>query len=116
MRIYFAGQWHDRNQKIEVRHPYDGRVIDTGEVVEADLPRRLVLTWRNEMNPEWKAEGYSRCTMDIEAMDNAVKLTLTHTMERADSKLIGGVSGFWPLILSNLKSLLETGHVVVESL
>jgi hypothetical protein len=40
-------------------------------------------------------------------------LTITHTIEREASKLIGAVSVFWPMILSNLKSLLETGSVVL---
>ena len=44
----------------------DGRVADTGEIVEADPPKRLVIRWRNEFKPELKAEGYSRCTIDIE--------------------------------------------------
>ena len=93
----------------------DGRVTDSGEVVEADPPRCLVLKWLNEWSPEMKAEGYSRCTMEIEPVANAVKLTVTHTINRAESKLIGAVSGGWPRILSNLKSLLETGQVIMES-
>jgi uncharacterized protein YndB with AHSA1/START domain len=44
----------------------DGRVADTGEVVEIDPPKRLVLKWRNEFRPELKAEGYSRCTIELE--------------------------------------------------
>jgi uncharacterized protein YndB with AHSA1/START domain len=91
----------------------DGRIADAGEVVEVDPPRRLVLKWRNEWNPEMKTEGYSRCTFDIEAMTGAVKLTVTHAMDRAQSKFIGAVSGGWPKILSNLKSLLETGTVTL---
>jgi uncharacterized protein YndB with AHSA1/START domain len=93
----------------------DGRITDAGEIVEADPPRRLVLKWRHEMNPELKAEGYSHCTMELEPMDNAVKLTVTHTIECAESKLIGAVSGGWPRILSNLKSLLETGQAILET-
>ena len=89
----------------------DGRIADTGEVVEVDPPRRLVLKWRNEFNPELKAEGYSRCTMELEPGEDAVKLTITHVMERADSKFIEKVSGGWPKILSNLKTLLETGRL-----
>src|SRR6202789_457465 len=69
----------------------DGRIADTGEIVEADPPRRLVIKWRNEFRPELKAEGYSRCTMDLEPMDGAVKLTVTHVMEREESKLIQAV-------------------------
>ncbi len=92
----------------------DGRLADEGEVVETEPPRRLVLTWRNEWKPDFKAEGYARCAFDIEAVPGAAKLTVTHTMERPDSKLIEAVSGGWPRILSNLKSLLETGEIVLK--
>ena len=98
----------------QMRYP-DGRLTDSGEIIEAEAPRRLVLKWLNEWGPELKAEGYSLCIMEIEPMDKAVKLTVTHTMERPESKLIGAVSGGWPRILSNLKSLLETGQVVLET-
>jgi uncharacterized protein YndB with AHSA1/START domain len=91
----------------------DGRLADSGEVLEIDPPKRLVLKWRNEFKPELKAEGYSRCTMDLEPMDSAVKLTITHVIDRPESKLIGAVSGGWPRILSNLKSLLETGQLAL---
>ena len=73
-----------------------------------------MLKWRNEFMPELKAEGYSRCTMELEPVDQAVKLTVTHMMDRAGTKFIGAVSGGWPRILSNLKSLLETGEVVLR--
>ncbi len=91
----------------------DGRVTDTGEILEIDPPRRMVIRWQNEWKPEMKAEGPSRCTMLLEPTGKAVKLTVTHEMERPDSKLITAVSGGWPSILSNLKSLLETGEVVL---
>jgi uncharacterized protein YndB with AHSA1/START domain len=93
----------------------DGRVADAGEIVEIDPPRRLVLKWRNEFRPELKSEGYSRCTVELEPMAGAVKLTITHVIDRAESKLIEAVSGGWPRILSNLKSLLETGSIVLSS-
>lgn len=92
----------------------DGRVADTGEVVEADPPRHLVLTWRNEFKPEMKAEGPAHCTYDIEPLGDAVKLTITHSIDRPRSKLIEAVSGGWPRILSNLKSFLETGSIVLK--
>lgn len=92
----------------------DGRVADTGEVVEVDPPRRLVLKWQNEFRPELKSEGYSRCTIELERVDDAVKLTITHEMDHAESKLIDAVSGGWPQILSNLKSLLETGELALK--
>lgn len=92
----------------------DGRVADTGEIVEAERPRRIAIKWRNEFKPELKAEGYSRCTIDIEPIGEAVKLTITHEMERPGTKFIEAVSGGWPRILSNLKSLLETGEVALK--
>lgn len=88
----------------------DGRVVDSGEIIEADAPRRLVIKWRNEWKPEFKAEGYSRCTMELEPTGEAVRLTITHEIDVANSLMINeGVSNGWPKILSNLKSLLETG-------
>jgi uncharacterized protein YndB with AHSA1/START domain len=93
----------------------DGRVADTGEILEADPPRRLVIKWHNEFKPELKAEGPARCAIELEAAGDAVKLTITHSMERADSKVIEAVSGGWPRIISNLKSLLETGKVLLET-
>jgi uncharacterized protein YndB with AHSA1/START domain len=92
----------------------DGRVADAGEVLEAEPPKRLVLKWRNEFKPELKSEGYSRCTMELEPLASAVKLTITHTLEKDESKLVQAVSGGWPQILSNLKSLLETGKVILQ--
>lgn len=92
----------------------DGRIGDTGEIVTFEPGRRLSIRWRNEWLPEFKAEGWSFCTMEIEPVDGVMKLTVTHSMDRADSKFIyQGVSGGWPQILSNLKSLLETGSVIL---
>lgn len=87
----------------------DGRIADTGEVVEIDRPRRIVLSWRNEFRPEMKAEGYSRATFELEPQGDMVKLTVTHEMDRTGSEFIKAVSGGWPSVLSSLKSLLETG-------
>ena len=112
---YWFGVHHDTDWKVgsswQMVFP-DGRIADTGEVVESDPPRRLVLKWRNEFRPELKAEGYSRCVIEIEPEEGAVKLTITHSIDRDGSLLIGAVSGGWPRILANLKSLLETGEVL----
>jgi len=90
----------------------DGQITDAGEIVEAEPPRRLVIRWQHQNKPELKAEGESLCTMELEPSGAAVKLSITHTIEREPSKLIEAVSGGWPKIISNLKSLLETGSVV----
>ena len=93
----------------------DGRVADAGEVVEIEPQRRLVLRWRNEFMPELREEGYSRMTYEIEKKGESVKLTVIHEMERGGSKLIDAVSGGWPMILSSLKILLETGQALEET-
>jgi len=93
----------------------DGRVADSGEVLEIEPPRKLVLSWRNEFRPEVRAEGYSRLTYELEAVGESVKLTVVHEMDRPDSKLIEGVSSGWPHILASLKSLLETGESLAET-
>jgi uncharacterized protein YndB with AHSA1/START domain len=87
----------------------DGRMADAGEVLESDPPRRLVLKWRNEFRPELKADGYTRCTFEVEREGEMVRLTVTHEAERPH-KLIEAVSQDWPRVLSSLKSLLETGR------
>jgi uncharacterized protein YndB with AHSA1/START domain len=92
----------------------DGRITDAGEIVEAEPPRRLVIRWQNQLKPELKAEGESLCTMEIEPSGTAVKLSITHTIEREPSNLITAVSGGWPKIISNLKSLLETGSTALQ--
>ena len=88
----------------------DGTPIVTGQVVEIDHPRRLVLTWRGEKSPEQKAEGYARCTYQIEPQGSTVKFTIQHEIDVANSKTISSVSGGWPIVLASLKSLLETGE------
>ena len=64
--------------------------------------------------PEIKAEGWSRCTMTLEPHQGVMKLTVQHELEGEGTKFIEAVSGGWPRILSNLKSLLETGAVTYE--
>jgi uncharacterized protein YndB with AHSA1/START domain len=91
----------------------DGRVMDQGVVLAAEPPRLLKLRWRNEWSPEINAEGDSICTISVEPQDAAVKLTVVHEIDRGESKLVEAVSGGWPRILSNLKSLLETGELAI---
>ena len=93
----------------------DGRVADSGEVVEIEPHRRLVLKWRNEFRPELKAEGYSRLTYQLEKEGKSVKLTVIHEIEKEGSKFIEAVSSGWPHILASLKSLLETGESLEET-
>jgi uncharacterized protein YndB with AHSA1/START domain len=87
----------------------DGRVADTGEIVEIEKPKYMLIRWRNEFRPELKAEGYSLCRIELEQAEGSVRLTIRHEIDKPESRLIEAVSGGWPRLLSNLKSLLETG-------
>lgn len=91
----------------------DGQIANSGKVLEIDPQRRLVLSYRSDHVPEWQSEGYSCACFELKPLREATKFTVTHTMERPASKLIAAASASWPLILSNLKSLIETGDVAV---
>ncbi|HET6953995.1 MAG TPA: SRPBCC family protein [Acidimicrobiales bacterium] len=95
-------------------------VVD-GEVIEVDPPRRLVHTWRFLWSDEIKAEGPTRVTFEIAPGDGGVSsLTVTHEIENAPetaAMLAGEVEnagGGWAYVLSDLKSLLETGKALEE--
>ncbi|SRR5579871_619585 len=91
----------------------EGTLYDSGEVVESIPNQKLAFKWVNEWVPDFKAEGYSLCQYEMEPVGEAVKLTITHSAERPDSKFIAAVTGAWPMVASNIKSLLETGKVVL---
>jgi uncharacterized protein YndB with AHSA1/START domain len=93
----------------------DGRIADSGEILDVDPGKRLVIKWRNEWKPELKDEGFSTCTMELEPVEAAVKLTITHMIDKENAKFIEAVSGGWPKVLSNLKSLLESGQIAMAS-
>ena len=92
----------------------DGRPADTGEILEIFPPERMVIKWRNESEPELMEEGYTQCTIKLEQVDHAVKLKVTHGIDIPRSKFIERVTNAWPMVLSNLKSLLETGEAALK--
>lgn len=112
-RKFWVGTVQESDWKVgstwKMKAP-DGRVADAGEVLEIAYPRRLVLSWQNHLFPEMTAEGFSRMSYDLEPKGGTVKLTITHTMDKKDSKTIKAVSNGWPHLLASLKSLLETGE------
>jgi uncharacterized protein YndB with AHSA1/START domain len=89
----------------------DGRVDVQGEVLEADRPRRLKLSWTVMWHEEMAKLPPTHITYDMEVVGRAVKLTMTQAndIELKPEHLEGGRQG-WPIILSGLKSLLETGR------
>ncbi len=91
-------------------------VIIEGEVLESEPPHRLVQTWAPKFSPEIIAEGARRVTWEItEAGPGVCKLTVTHDVTDAPltaaqtSGAMADAGGGWPMIISDLKSLLETG-------
>ncbi|VIO68983.1 SRPBCC family protein [Bradyrhizobium ivorense] len=86
-----------------------GTVTDTGEILEADRPRRLSYTFKHEADPEMRKEPASKLVFTLEPHGKIVKLIVTHEGFGVGSKLLDGISKGWPAILSGLKSLLETG-------
>ena len=89
-------------------HPRAGMAISEGENLEVDAPRRLVQTFNALWSDEVRAAGTSRVTWDIEQVEDSCRLTVTHDQlpEGVNNQIYGG----WPMILSGLKTLLETGE------
>jgi uncharacterized protein YndB with AHSA1/START domain len=117
-RQYWAETWQDC--AWEPGSPWrlmipDGRVGDSGEVLEVEPNRRLVLSWKNEFKSELRDESPTRLTYELEPQGESVKLTVIHESDVPGSKLIEAVSHGWPHILASLKSLLETGESLVET-
>jgi uncharacterized protein YndB with AHSA1/START domain len=84
--------------------------IAEGENLEVDPPRRLVQTFRALWSDDVRREGTSRVTWEIEPIGDSCRLTVTHDQlrEGANDELYGG----WPMVLSGLKTLLETGELL----
>ncbi len=95
--------------RIEMRHPQGG-LLGEGENLEVDPPRRLVQSMVALWSDDVKAEGASRVTWEIEPIGDSCRLTVTHDQLRdgANEELYGG----WPMILSGLKTWLETGELL----
>ncbi len=112
-RRYWADTWQDCEWKPGAAWRIvvpDGRTADSGRIVEIEPERRMVISWRNELQAALRDEGYSRAVYELEQQGDMVRLAVKHTMDRPDSKFIKAVAEGWPMILSSLKSLLETGE------
>jgi len=116
-RQYFSGFAVEVEPKVGgafvVRRP-DGGVHISGEVAAYEPPRRLIMTWDVNWPGLKEALGSTLVTYEIErAGEGTVRLTLTQAQDREldDDILSGGRTG-WPAILSNMKSLLETGKTL----
>jgi uncharacterized protein YndB with AHSA1/START domain/DNA-binding transcriptional ArsR family regulator len=102
-------EWSEGSGYALVHEGAPGSLVE-GENLEVDPPRRLVQSMRALWGPEAEAEGTSRVTWEIEQVEDSCRLTVTHDQlrEGASEELYGG----WPMILSGLKTWLETGELL----
>ncbi|BCT91160.1 hypothetical protein LYSHEL_01840 [Lysobacter helvus] len=114
-RVNVSDDWQPGSRWAHRRADDMDTVDIAGNVIESDPPRRLVMSWARPEEID-DAGKHSRVSFDIEALSDAlVRLTVTHDDLARDPKMLAGVSGGWPTVLSNLKTLLETGHALPSS-
>jgi uncharacterized protein YndB with AHSA1/START domain len=110
--VYYFGNSYQTDWQpgspITTTNPRADGPLGEGEVLEADPPRKLVISMLANWDEEVRAEGPSRITYEIEQVQDSCRLTVTHDQlrEGANEQLYGG----WPMILSGLKTWLETGE------
>ena len=102
-----VSDWKVGSRWEHIRANEERDVKLAGDVVEIDPPRRLVMTWANESEYEDR-DKHSRATFGLVPYEDMVRLTVTHAELEAGSGMANGISRGWPLVLSSLKSYLET--------
>ncbi len=113
IRRYFFGiepasGWKAGDRLLWTDH-YSGAAMVDGEVIEFDKPRRLVHSWIVKYDESLAAEGPSRVTWELEETEGVTKLTTIHDDFPVNSKVYDNVAGGWPLVLSGLRTFVETG-------
>jgi uncharacterized protein YndB with AHSA1/START domain/DNA-binding transcriptional ArsR family regulator len=99
--------WHPGDN---LRYVIGEDLVVAGEVLQAEPPRRLVTTWSFRRDPRLREDPPSRVTWEIEPRGETCKLTLVHDDFPFETETYRSVGSGWPLVLSSLKSLLETGE------
>ena len=114
---YFHGVSIEARNGRRVVHGADGALWSDDALIEEDPPRRLVHSWVSTYDPEMAAEGPSRVTWEIEPQEGGFsKLTVVHDQLEGAPKTAEGVSGEgWMMVLSGLKTVLETGEPLTTS-
>jgi uncharacterized protein YndB with AHSA1/START domain len=111
-QLYFNGTRVDSDLRPGERIAYwrgDDLVVE-GKVLEVEPPRKLVTTWAFRGSPDMRDDPPSRVTWEIEPVGlETCKLTLVHNDFPGETPTFQSVKSCWPLVLSSLKSLLETG-------
>jgi uncharacterized protein YndB with AHSA1/START domain len=104
-----VSDWLPGSAWQHVRADAQRTVQIVGKVVEVTRPQRLVITWANPSQADDPA-ATSRVSFDIAPYDGMVRLTVTHDELELGSGMAAGIQRGWPIVLSSLKSLLETGQ------
>jgi uncharacterized protein YndB with AHSA1/START domain len=106
-----VSDWKPGSTWEHVRANEQRTVELVGKVVEVSPPTRLVITWANASQADDPAST-SRVSFDIVKYEDMVRLTVSHDELEAGSGMATGVQKGWPIVLSSLKSLLETGQAI----
>ncbi|WP_193335765.1 SRPBCC family protein [Devosia beringensis] len=106
-----VSEWQPGSRWEHIRANDDRTVELVGKVIEINPPKRLVMTWTNA-SQEADPDSYSRVTFEVEEYEDMVRLTVSHDDLLAGGGMAKGVSRGWPLVLSSLKSFLETGRAL----
>ena len=103
-----VSDWKPGSRWEHKRSDGSGKVDMVGKVVESTPPRRLVMTWARPAEEQTES-AHSRVTIELQPIDDMVRLSVTHDRLGSDTNMLKGISEGWPRVLSSLKSLLETG-------
>jgi|UPI0004880CE2 uncharacterized protein YndB with AHSA1/START domain len=104
-----VSDWKAGSAWEHVRADEQRTVQLVGKVLETSPPKRLVISWANASQAN-DSGSHSRVSFDIDPYDDMVRLTVTHDELEAGSGMAKGIQQGWPIVLSSLKSLLETGQ------
>ena len=110
--------WKQGSEIAFLRDDEEGKeyVGCEGKIIECTKPNRLSYSWHFPRNPETKGEAPSVVAFELETVGEATRLTITHDQFEDGSKTFPMISQGWPVVLSNLKTLLETGQTIRHGL
>ena len=112
-RQYWMGHDVESDWKAgsSVKFTHEGKIILSGKIIASEKPEVLSYTWSMQADEQMRDEKPSRVTFRLERFEanpELVKLTVSHDEFPENSKVFPGISDGWPMVLSSLKSLLET--------